>query len=86
MGRLFGKRLAKQAGGVVEKRILEAVAFAKGERPNLVSIWRAPELPEGARERAAAMAAEIDRSPYGNGLGRGWPSVVLTGMATDLAR
>ena len=30
MGRLFGARLAKQAGGAVEKRILEAVAFAKG--------------------------------------------------------
>ena len=68
-GRLFGARLAKQAGGVVEKRILEAVAFAKGERPTWFDI-APPELPEGARERAAALAAEIDRSPYGNGLGR----------------
>ena len=82
-GRLFGARLAKQAGGVVEKRILEAVAFAKGERPTWFDI-APPELPEGARERAAALAAEIDRSPYGNGLGRQLADVVLTGMATDL--
>ncbi|MCF8470232.1 MAG: SRPBCC family protein, partial [Parvibaculum sp.] len=32
MGRLFGARLAGQAGAVVGKRILEAVAYAKGER------------------------------------------------------
>jgi hypothetical protein len=32
VGRLFGARLAAQAGEVVGKRILEAVAFAKGER------------------------------------------------------
>ena len=82
-GRLFGARLAKQAGGVVEKRILEAVAFAKGERPTWFDI-APPELPEGARERAAALAAEIDRSPYGNGLGARLADVVLTGMATDL--
>ncbi|HYI03476.1 MAG TPA: adenylate/guanylate cyclase domain-containing protein [Reyranella sp.] len=82
-GRLFGARLARQAGGVVEKRILEAVAFAKGERPTWFDI-APPELPEGARERAAALASEIDRSPYGNGLGRQLADVVLTGMATDL--
>ena len=83
-GRLFGARLAKQAGGVVEKRILEAVAFAKGERPTWFDI-APPELPEGARERAAALAAEVDRSPYGNSLGRPLADLVLTGMATDLA-
>jgi class 3 adenylate cyclase len=82
-GRLFGARLARQAGGVVEKRILEAVAFAKGERLTWFDI-APPELPEGARERAAALAAEIDRSPYGNGLGAKLADVVLTGMATDL--
>ena len=43
-----------------------------------------PELPDGARERAAALAAEIDRSPYGNGLGQPLADRVLTGMATDL--
>lgn len=84
MGRLFGRRLAEQAGGVVEKRILEAVAFAKGERPTFFEL-PAPELPEGARERAAALVGEIDRSPYGNGLGARLVELVLTGMATDLA-
>ncbi|HKH65904.1 MAG TPA: adenylate/guanylate cyclase domain-containing protein [Reyranella sp.] len=82
-GRLFDARLARQAGGVVEKRILEAVAFAKGERPTWFDI-APPDLPEGARERAAALAAEVDRSPYGNGLGRQLADLVLTGMATDL--
>jgi class 3 adenylate cyclase len=84
MGRLFGARLAKQAGGVVEKRILEAVAFAKGDRATWFDL-PPPALPEGGRERAAALAAEIDRSPYGNGLGRPLADLVLSGMATDLA-
>ena len=84
MGRLFGARLARQAGEVVGKRILEAVAFAKGERAT-ISTCRRPSCPHGARERAAALAAEIDRSPYGNGLGRPLADRVLTAMATDLA-
>ncbi|MDP1840495.1 MAG: adenylate/guanylate cyclase domain-containing protein, partial [Reyranella sp.] len=83
-GRLFGARLADKAGAAVGKRILEAVAFAKGERPTFFEL-PAPELPEGARERAAAMAAEIDRGPYGNGLGGRLAERVLTGMASDLA-
>ncbi len=83
-GRLFGARLARQAGEVVEKRILEAVAFAKGDRATWFDL-PPPTLPEGARERATALAAEIDRSPYGNGLGRPLADLVLTGMAADLA-
>jgi hypothetical protein len=88
VGRLFGARLARQAGEVVGKRILEAVAFARspkgGERASPFDL-PPPDLPEGARERAAALAAEVDRSPYGNGLGRPLAQLVLTGMATDLA-
>ena len=84
MGRLFGARLAEQAGAAVEKRILEAVAFAKGERPTFFEL-PPPELPPGAAERAGAMAGEIDRSPYGNGLGARLAALVQTGMATDLA-
>jgi class 3 adenylate cyclase len=83
MGRLFGARLARQAGEVVGKRILEAVAFAKGARATHFDL-APPELPDGARERAAALAAEIDRSPYGNGLGQPLADRVLTAMATDL--
>jgi class 3 adenylate cyclase len=82
-GRLFGARLARQAGGVVEKRILEAVSFARGERATWFDL-PPPALPEGARERAAALANEVDRSPYGNGLGHRLADLVLTGMATDL--
>jgi class 3 adenylate cyclase len=83
MGRLFGARLAAQAGEIVGKRILEAVAFAKGARATHFDL-PPPELPDGARERAAALAADIDRSPYGNGLGRTLADRVLTAMATDL--
>ena len=83
-GRLFGRKLAEKAGGAVEKRILEAVGFLKGERPSMFEL-PPPELPAGARERAVAMAAEIDRSPYGNGLGRALAATVQGGMASDLA-
>jgi hypothetical protein len=82
MGRLFGARLARQAGEVVGKRILEAVAFAKGERKSHFDL-APPELPQGARERAAALAAEIDRSPYGNGLGRTLADRVLAGSCPE---
>ena len=75
MGRLFGRRLADQAGAAVGQRILEAVSFLKGERETPFELPH-PVLPPGAFERAAAMAVEIDRSPYGN---------VLGGMASDLA-
>lgn len=83
IGRLFGKRLAEQAGGAVGKRILEAVAFARGERVMPFDL-APPQLPEGARERAATLVAEIDRSPYGNGLGQRLCEHVLTAMASDL--
>jgi class 3 adenylate cyclase len=85
MGRLFGKKLASQAGAIVEKRILEAVAFVKGERETYFDI-PPPALPEGARERAAALAELVDRSAYGNGLGHRLADFVLTGMATDVMR
>ncbi|WP_395713925.1 adenylate/guanylate cyclase domain-containing protein [Reyranella sp.] len=85
VGRLFGARLGRKAGEVVGKRIVEAAAFAKGERATFFDL-PPPELPAGARERATALAAEIDRSPYGNGLGRKLAELVTTGMATDLAQ
>jgi class 3 adenylate cyclase len=88
VGRVFGARLAAQAGEAVGKRTLEAVAFARGdhagERLTPFEL-PPPELPRGARERAAALAREIDRSPYGNGLGGRLADIVLQGMAADLA-
>ena len=84
VGRLFGNRLLRQACDVVEKHVLQAAAFATGERPTLFDL-PPPELPAGARERAAALADAIDRSPYGNGLGKRLTDHVLTSMATDLA-
>ncbi len=47
VGRLFGKKLAAQAGGMVEKRVMEAVAFTKGELDTYFDIAQ-PKLPEGA--------------------------------------
>jgi class 3 adenylate cyclase len=85
VGRLFGKKLAAQAGAVVEKRVLEAVAFIKGERQTYFDI-APPKLPEGARERANTLADLVDRSPYGNGLGHRLADFVLDGMATDVMR
>ncbi len=84
-GRLFGERLARQAGAVVEKRILEAVAFVKGDRQTFFDI-APPKLPDGARERARTLAEQLDRTPYGNGLGRKLADFVLTAMATDVMR
>ena len=83
VGRLFGERLAGQAGAAVEKRVLEAVAFAKGERATFFDL-APPDLPDGARERAAALADRIDSSPYGNALGHRLADLVLGGMASDL--
>jgi class 3 adenylate cyclase len=87
VGRVFGARLAAQAGEAVGKRIEEAVAFARGDdavqrlTPFELS---PPELPSGARERAGALAREIDRGPYGNGLGARLADIVLGGMNADL--
>jgi class 3 adenylate cyclase len=44
-----------------------------------------PQLPPGARERAEVLAREIDRGPYGNGLGTRLADIVLGSMASDLA-
>jgi class 3 adenylate cyclase len=89
VGRVFGARLAAQAGENVGKRIVEAVAFARGDHaPDRLALFVLPDpvLPPGARERATAMSREIDRSPYGNGLGDRLTTLVLQGMAADLAR
>jgi class 3 adenylate cyclase len=85
IGRLFGERLAGQAGAAVEKRVLEAVAFARGERPTFFDL-APPGLPGGARERASVLADRIDSGPYGNGLGHRLADHLLTGMASDLMR
>ena len=63
VGRLFGARLAAQAGEAVGKRILEAVAFARGRAGDATFDLPPPELPAGARERAAALAARDRPQP-----------------------
>jgi class 3 adenylate cyclase len=85
VGRVFGARLAGQAGEAIGKRILTAIAFLKGERPTLFDL-PPPVLPEGARARAATLAEQLDRSLYGNGLGAPIADFVLNGMASDLLR
>jgi class 3 adenylate cyclase len=83
VGRLFGKKLAAQAGAAVEKRFLTAVDFVKGARPTMFDL-PAPQLPEGGRARAIAAAEQVDRSTYGNGLGAPIADHVMSGMASDL--
>jgi class 3 adenylate cyclase len=83
VGRLFGSRLARQIGDAIGKRILTAVSFVKGERPTPFDL-PPPQLPEGARARAAAQAEQVDRSIYGNGLGVRIAEFVLSGMTSDL--
>src|SRR5262249_61814517 len=80
VGRVLGARLAEQAGEAVGKRTLEAVAFARGERNRPFDL-PPPELPRGARERAMSFAPEIDRSPYGNGLGARRAEILPSRMA-----
>lgn len=88
VGRVFGARLAAQAGEAVGRRVVEAIGFARGDfaGKRLTPFeLPPPQLPPGARERATAMAREIDRSPYGNGLGARLADIVLQSMAADLA-
>lgn len=84
-GRLFGRKLARQAGEAIGRRVVQAVEWVRGVR-DVPFDMPPPELPAGARERAASLAAEIDRSPYGNGLGNVLAATVLGGMAADLAQ
>ena len=73
MGRLFGARLARQAGDVVGKRILEAVAFAKGERADPLRPCRRPSCP---RARASGRRRSPPRStaaPTATGSAGRWP-------------
>ncbi len=83
VGRVFGKKLARQAGAAIEKRVLSAVAFVNGARPTMFDM-PAPILPEGGRARALAAAEQVDRSTYGNGLGAPIADFVMNGMASDL--
>jgi class 3 adenylate cyclase len=88
-GRLFGARLAGQAAENVRRRVLEAAAFVRGDHePERLTPFVLPDpiLPQGARERATAMARQIDTSPYGNGLGDLLADRVLHAMAADLKR
>lgn len=89
VGRVFGARLATQAGENLIGRIREALEYARGdhtgERMTPFALPE-PQLPAGARERAAAMGREIDRSPYGNGLGPWLADFAVQGMAADLSR
>ena len=57
-GRVFGARLAAQAGENVARRIQEVVAFAsKDQAPERLTpfILPEPKLPQGARERAISV-------------------------------
>jgi hypothetical protein len=85
IGRMLGNLVAAQVGASVEKRYRQAVDFLKGERPTMFDL-PPPRLPDGARDRAATLAEAIERSPYGNRLGRRLSDYVLGAMASDLSQ
>jgi class 3 adenylate cyclase len=85
VGRLIAAAFARHAAAGLHKRIGQAVDFMKGERLSRFDL-PSPRLPAGARDRAAGLADAIDRSVYGNGLGRRLGDYVLQGMAGDLVR
>ena len=70
VGRLFGAKLAAQAGDAIEKRVLTAVALREGRAAHHVRPAVAATAGRRARARAIARWREqVDRSTYGNGLG-----------------
>ncbi|MCC7049526.1 MAG: adenylate/guanylate cyclase domain-containing protein [Alphaproteobacteria bacterium] len=61
----------------------EANAFAKGRIDHPFQV-PPPPLPEGARERAARIAAEIEATPNGHGLAKRLADYVLEATEVDL--
>ena len=75
----------EQAGDVVEKRMLQAVAFAKGERADHVRPAAARAAGRRARARGGARRPRSTAAPTATGSASGSADHVLTGMASDLA-
>ena len=73
MGRLFGARLARQAGEVVGKRILEAVAFAKGTRATHFDL-PPPECPTARASGRRRSPPTSIAAPTATALAGRWPT------------
>lgn len=83
IGRLTGRRLTEKAGGAVKRRVDEAAAFLRGQRP-MVFDFPPPEPPPGAKERAEAMIALADGTGYAHGLARRLVEHISGAMDVDL--
>ena len=85
IGRLFGSA-ARRAGGRLRSRsACSGRCLRQAASGRRCSTCRRPSCPAGARERAAALAAEIDAAPTATASASGSADIVLTGMASDLA-
>jgi class 3 adenylate cyclase len=85
LGKLTGLRLARNAGRLIETRVMQGVAFLHGEKPAMFD-YKPPEPPAGARERLETMVRDAEATGYAHGLGRRLAERLLGAMEVDLQR
>lgn len=72
-------------GPKIERMVRDACAFLDGAR-DMPFDYTPPALPNGAVERANALAAKIEQSPNGHGLAQRLATHILTAQEVDLIR
>jgi len=72
-------------GALIERMTRAAADYAGGSAEQPFP-YMPPELPKGAAERAAAMVAEIEKTPYGHGLARRLADYLMKAQEVDLMR
>jgi class 3 adenylate cyclase len=77
--------LLAKIGGGIEKMVRGAADFVNGQRP-LPFDFTPAALPEGARERAAALVVRMEASAFGHGLSARLADHLLTAQEVDLLR
>ena len=86
IGRLFGARLAaRRARRSASASWRPSPCAGLGASARRRSSCRRPNCPTARASGPGRWPREIDRSPYGNGLGARLADIVLGGMAADLA-
>jgi class 3 adenylate cyclase len=87
---LLGNLIARtgilgKIGDGIENKVRSATEFVNGHR-TLPFDFTPASLPEGARDRAAALAQRIEATPYGHGLAARLADHLLTAQEVDLLR
>lgn len=86
LGNLIARTgILNKIGGGIEKMVRSATDFVNGQRP-LPFDYQPAQLPEGARERASALAQRIEATPYGHGLAARLADHLLAAQEVDLLR